>query len=72
MPDVVIDRAHRIDKAYTDKTSGLKCKSIIVRFTTFCHRTMFYHSSKNLKRNVKVKLDLTKKQFFYFMINFHF
>ena len=27
----------------------------------FRHRTMFYHSRKNLKRNVKVKLDLTKK-----------
>ena len=25
------------------------------------YRTMFYHSRKNLKRNVKVKLDLTKK-----------
>ena len=61
IPDVVIDRAHRIGKAYTDKTSGVKCKSIIVRFTTFRHRTMFYHSRKNLKRNVKVKLDLTKK-----------
>ena len=24
---------------------------------------MFYHSSKNLKRNVKVKLDLTKKRY---------
>ena len=24
---------------------------------------MFYHSRKNLKRNVKVKLDLTKKHY---------
>ena len=45
------------------QTSGVKCKSIIVRFTTFRHRTMFYHSRKNLKRNVKVKLDLTKKRY---------
>ena len=60
IPDVVIDSAHRIGKAYTDKTSGVKCKSIIVRFTTFRHRTMFYHSRKNLKRNVKVKLVLLK------------
>ena len=59
--DVAIDRVHRIGKAYTDKTSGVKCKSIIVRFTTFRHRTMFYYSKKNLKRNVKVKLDLPKK-----------
>ena len=61
IPDVAIDRAHRIGKAYTDKTSGVKCKSVIVRFTSFRHRTMFHHSRKNLKRNVKVKLDLTKK-----------
>ena len=63
IPDVLIDRAHRIGKAYTDKTSWVKCKSIIVRFTTFRHRTMFYHSRKNLKRNVKVKLVLTKKRY---------
>ena len=44
--DVAIDRAQRTGKAYTDKTSGVKCKSIIVRFTTFWHRTMFYHSRK--------------------------
>ena len=42
------------------KCNGVKCKSI-VRFMTFRHRTMFYHSRKNLKPNVKVKLDLTKK-----------
>ena len=58
-----LESAHRIGKAYTDKTSGVKCKSIIVRFMTFRHRTMFYHSRKNLKRNVKVKLDLTKKRY---------
>ena len=39
--DVAIDRAHRLGKAYTDKTSGVRCKSIIVRFTTFRHRFMF-------------------------------
>ena len=53
IPDIKIDRVHRIGKAYTDKTSGVNCKSIIVRFTTFRHKTMFYHSRKNLKRNVK-------------------
>ena len=57
IPDVAIDRAHRIGKAHTDKTSRVKCKSIIIQFTTFRHRTMFYHSRKN----VKVKLGLTKK-----------
>ena len=32
---------------------------------TFQHRTMFYHR-KNPKRNVKVKLDLTKKCYLIF------
>ena len=35
IPDLAIDRARRIGKAYNDKTSGVKCKSIIVWFTTF-------------------------------------
>ena len=66
IPDVAIDRAHRVGNAYTDKTSGVKCKSIIVRFTSFRHRTTFHHSRKNLKRNVKVKLDPTKKHYLIF------
>ena len=40
IPDVAIDRAHRIGKTYTDKTSGVKWKSIIVWFMTFRHRTV--------------------------------
>ena len=40
IPDVAIARAHRISKAYTDKTSGVKCESIIVLFKTFRHRTV--------------------------------
>ena len=60
IPDVVIDRAHRIGKGYTDKKSNLSCKSIIVRFTTFRHRTMLYRNRNKLKK-AKVKLDLTKK-----------
>ena len=63
IPEVAIDRAHRIGKEYTDSTSGKKSKSIIVRFTTFRHRNMFYHGRKNLKHNVKVKMDLTKKRY---------
>ena len=48
IPNVVIDRAHRIGKSYDDRISNKKCKSIIVRFTTFRHRTMFYRSRKKL------------------------
>ena len=60
IPDVVIDRADRIEKGYNDKQSNVLSKSIIVRFTTFRQRTMFYSSRANLKNNVKFKLDLTK------------
>ena len=43
-PDVVIDRACRIGKGYNDKKTNVRCKSIIVCFTTFNHRTTFYQS----------------------------
>ena len=51
IPDACIDRAHRVSK--TDDT-------VIVTFTTFRHRTMFYRKRKELKNGVKVHLDLTK------------
>ena len=57
IPDVVIGRAHRIGRGYKDKTP---CKSIIVRFSTFRHKTLFYRNRNKLK-NAKVRLDLTKK-----------
>ena len=63
IPDTVLDRAHRIGPSYTDKASKKNCKSIIVRFTTFRHRTMFYGVRKNLRKGIKVKLDLTKSRF---------
>ena len=62
IPDVVIDRAHRIWKGYKDKTRNVLCKSIIVRFSTFRHRKSFYRNKNKLK-NVKVRLDLTKKRY---------
>ena len=45
--DKVINRAHRIGREYksqnmADKTGNVPCKSIIVRFFTFQHRTLFY------------------------------
>ena len=51
IPDLCIDRAHLVSK--TDDT-------VIVHFTTFCHRTMFYKKRKELKNGVKVHLDLTE------------
>ena len=43
VPDVCIGRAHRVSR--TDDT-------VIVRFTTFCHCTMFYRKRKELKNGL--------------------
>ena len=40
IPDAVLDRAHRVSKSNHD---------LIVRFTTFHHRTLFYRKRKALK-----------------------
>ena len=50
--DVVLDRAHCVSKNNPD---------VIVRFTTFCHRTLFYRKHKTLKGK-SVLLDLTKSR----------
>ena len=35
VPNIVLDRAHRIGPSNTDRITSKKCKSIIARFTTF-------------------------------------
>ena len=42
IPNAVVDRAHRIGPSYADENSNVECKSVIVRFTAFQHRTMVY------------------------------
>ena len=44
IPDLNLDRAHRIGKSYFDKIKKVKCKSIIVRFNTFRHRKLLYRA----------------------------
>ena len=63
IPDVAIDRAHRIGNGYKIRNTNIFCKSIIVRFTTFPHPAMFYRNKSKLKNNPKVKLDLTRKRY---------
>ena len=63
IPESVIDRAHRIGSRYLDASSNNYCKSIIIRFTTFRDRTMFYRAKNKLKRGVRIKLDLTKSRY---------
>ena len=59
----VIDRAHRIGSRYLDASSNNYCKSIIIRFTIFRHRTMFCRAKNMLMRGVRKKLDLTKSRY---------
>ena len=63
IPEVVIDRAHRIGPDYTDKKTQKVCKSIIVRFTTFRHRTAFYRARRSIGNRAQVRLDLTKRRY---------
>ena len=63
IPNEVVGRAHRIGPSYTDKNSNVECKSVIVRFTTFRHRTMADRAKKKMKSVVRVKLDLTKSRY---------
>ena len=53
----------RIGSRYQDASSNNYCKCIIIRFTTFRHRTMFYRAKNKLKRGMKIKLDLTKSRY---------
>ena len=63
IPNDVVDRAHRIGKPYQDRDSEIMCQSIMVKFSTFRHRTLFYRRRKKLGNNVRIKLDLTKKRY---------
>ena len=49
-------------RGYKDKTQNVPCKSTIVWFSTFRHRTLSYWNRNKLK-NAKVRLDFTKKRY---------
>ena len=59
IPPNVIDRAHHVGREILLK--GKKVRSMIVRFTTFRHRSMVYRARKN-SNQYKIKLDLTKRR----------
>ena len=64
IPEAAVDRAHRTGLNYLEKFSKKNYKSILVRFTTFRHRKMFYRAAKRkLKKGVKVRLHLMKWSF---------
>ena len=57
-----VDRPHHIEKSYHHKKSKKKCKSIIVKFSSFRYRTKAYRQKKNLDDGVTAHVDLTKKR----------
>ena len=61
IPEGFVDRCHRVGKILEDE-NGVKKQAMIVKFTTWSHRTRLYRSRKNL-RNTKVFLDLTQTRF---------
>ena len=62
VPNECIDRAHRIGASYKDK-EGKQQQSMIVRFTTWRHRTAVYKGRRNdTKKNYGVRLDLTRER----------
>ena len=65
IPNEVIDRVYGIGISYTDKNLNVECKSVIVRFTTFGHRTMVYRAKKKTKQggNSRQSLDAKKINF---------
>lgn len=61
IPDMAFDRAHRIGQTKEDPQSHKKFRQIIVRFTTWRHRSLIYKARKNTKK-FKVRLDLTYRR----------
>ena len=61
IPNEVLDMAHRIGPSYTDQNSNVECKSVILHFTTFPHRTMVYRVKKKMKPGVRVKTWFNEK-----------
>ena len=62
IPDVVLDRGHRIDFIFQDQALNKSFKGIIVRFTTFRHRRTLCRARSRLKGE-KVRLGLTKSRY---------
>ena len=60
-PDTVIDRAHRIGRTF--EKDQKKYRAIIVKFNNFRTRTKLYQKRNKLDKEIRVKLDLTKRRY---------
>ena len=61
IPDVAIDRANRIGLVVEDSSTKKRYHPIIVRFTTWRHRTAVYRARKATNK-LQVRMDLTKRR----------
>ena len=56
------DRAHHIGRNYKCHKTNKTCRSAMVRFTSFKHRTLIYRN-RNFLKDVRLNLDLTRKRY---------
>ena len=63
IPETVNGHAQRTRSRCLGASTNNYCKSIIMLFTTFRHRTMFCRAKNKLKRSVRIKFDLTKSRY---------
>ena len=61
IPDMVIDRAHRIGQIKEDLKTKKKWQTIIVRFTTWRHHSIVYRA-RIKSVTFKIQLDLTQRK----------
>ena len=61
VPDFAIDRAHRIGPNKKDPSSKRRYRPIIIRFTSWRHRTAVYKARKATNK-FQVRLDLTSRR----------
>jgi len=64
IPECCIDRAHRIGRPFK-REDGSVAQTVIVKFSTWRHRTMFYRARKSescKKKKIKIYIDLTKRR----------
>ena len=62
IPSCCVDRAHRIGKPFKRK-DGTVAHTVIVKFSTWRHRTLFYRARRNeyfKKKKLQTYIDLTK------------
>ena len=61
IPEMAFDRAHRIGSVKEDADTQKRSRQIIVRFTTWSHRTQVYRARKKTEK-FRVRLDLTYRR----------